>query len=77
GQACTQSDLYSFGATLFFLLTGKEPTPIAVSRPAAANSKVSQVLDGIVSKATSISLAERYQSATDILTELLQTKEYQ
>lgn len=75
GQACSQSDIFSLGATLFFLLTGKEPTPISKSNPALIATEVSQRLDEIVAKATSLSLDERYVSAKEILAELIELKE--
>ena len=35
GKACPQSDIYAVGATLFYLFTGQDPEPIAVSRPSS------------------------------------------
>ncbi len=63
GQASPQSDIYAMGATLFFLLTGRDPEPISSSHPAALNAAISSGLDAIVAKATAINLSHRYESA--------------
>jgi tRNA A-37 threonylcarbamoyl transferase component Bud32 len=33
GKPCPQSDLYSLGGTVFYLVTGRDPTPLSCSRP--------------------------------------------
>jgi tRNA A-37 threonylcarbamoyl transferase component Bud32 len=65
GKPCQQSDLYSLGATLFFLLTGTLPEPLSTSTVPAAMS-----LSPIIEKATELSLADRYFSARAMLEEL-------
>ncbi|MDQ5937388.1 MAG: Serine/threonine protein kinase [Cyanobacteriota bacterium erpe_2018_sw_21hr_WHONDRS-SW48-000092_B_bin.40] len=62
GEATPQSDIYAFGATLAFLLTGKDPQPIATSHPKQTVPEISQQMDNLVSRATAIALAERYES---------------
>lgn len=72
GQPVYQSDLYSLGATLFFLLTAKDPVPIATSYPSNLNPLVDQTLNEIVAKCTALETHSRYQSAREVLTALEQ-----
>lgn len=70
GQPVSQSDIYGMGATLSYLLTGKEPEPISVSHPRELNKDVSRSLDQIVAKATAINLKDRYADCDQILKDL-------
>lgn len=70
GETTQQSDIYAMGATLFFLLTGKDPEPISVSRLKEARMDVSDELDAIVAKATATDTAYRYVSCEEIKREL-------
>lgn len=62
GMPVPASDIYAFGATLQFLLTGEDPEPISVSRPQQARPEVSDGLHHIVSRSTQLELEERYLS---------------
>lgn len=70
GQPVSQSDIYGMGATISFLLTGKEPEPISVSHPREENSQVSIAMDKIVAKATAINLKDRYADCHQIIQDL-------
>lgn len=65
GKASAQSDLYAFGATLFFLLTGQDPEPISQS------SLPEHEFDSIVRKATALAADQRYNTANEIESDLL------
>ncbi len=66
GLPVPQSDLYSLGATLSFLLTGKDPVPVSTSFPRSVNAEIDRGLDAVVAKCTNMELAQRYQSANDL-----------
>jgi serine/threonine-protein kinase len=59
GKASAQSDVYSFGATLFYLLTGKEPEAISVSHPRAIDAEVSERMDTLIAQCTALDTASR------------------
>ncbi len=59
GKSSVSSDIYSFGASLAFLLTGQEPEAIAVSRPRESMPTVSAQLDALVSGCTAIDESKR------------------
>ncbi len=70
GKATTQSDIYAFGGTLHFLLTGKDPVPLSETHPASL-ATVSPALDELVSKCTKLDATDRYQSAAKAKTDLV------
>lgn len=67
GKATPQSDIYAFGASLFFMLTGMEPEPISCSHPILHDDTLSGLADDLVSKSTMLELDERFKSAEEIL----------
>lgn len=71
GKATSQSDLYAFGATLFFMLTGQDPEPITQSAPHSVNEKIDANFNQIVKKATALQAVNRYDTADSIASELL------
>ncbi len=69
-EACSQSDIYAFGATLYYLLTGTDPRPISQSSPKVKVPAISEKLNALVERATSLDLNERYDYVCWITLEL-------
>lgn len=66
GEPMPSSDIYSMGATMAYILTGEDPTPIAQSHPAQINPSISKGLDLVVATCTNYDSGLRYQSIEDI-----------
>lgn len=66
GKAEPASDLYAFGCTLHFLLTGQEPEPLDVSHPKTLVSSVSSELDNVIAQCTAQEPEDRPGSAAEI-----------
>jgi len=70
GKPNPASDIYSLGATLFYLLTAKEPEPITVSCPSSL-FEVDPKLDGLVNRATALEAVDRFDSVKLLKRELI------
>lgn len=71
GAASQQSDLYSLGATIFYMLTGTEPEPLKANSPRQANPKVSEYMESIVQKCMAQEATERFNTAQELREALL------
>jgi serine/threonine protein kinase len=67
GKANIQSDIYSFGCTLYFLLTGKDPKALSQSDLSHNDRKISPALQKLVQTCTEFDYAQRPASFADIL----------
>jgi predicted Ser/Thr protein kinase len=67
GQAEPASDLYALGATLYFLASAKDPTPISISKPIKDGLKVSPALDLLITSLTQMEPGARTSTAQAVL----------
>lgn len=75
GKANKASDLYSFGGTIYYLLTGKEPVPLSISHPKSVNPDINEELDKLVSDLSAFEESERLADAVELKTRLTAIKE--
>jgi tRNA A-37 threonylcarbamoyl transferase component Bud32 len=66
GKAVPGSDIYALGGSLFYLLTGRDPKPLAVARPKNVVPDISVELDNLVAKCTEFEAENRYACAEDL-----------
>jgi tRNA A-37 threonylcarbamoyl transferase component Bud32 len=69
GKAEPRSDIYAFGATLYFLLTAQDPVPLSCSSP-VKNGAVSRALCNVIEKCTQLDPENRYKSIAEVLSDL-------
>lgn len=69
GKPTSQSDFYAMGATLHFLLTGKDPEPLRQSNPLKQRS-MSEALNSLIARCTCLDVGQRYQDPTAIVADL-------
>jgi serine/threonine-protein kinase len=61
-----RSDVYSFGAVLYEMLTARKPMPRGAAAPSATHPMVPPELDAVVLKAVAPSADRRHQSAAEL-----------
>lgn len=70
GKPTRQSDIYSLGATMFFMLAGHDPEPISVLHPRSECESLSSEIDQVVARATQLDCQRRYASVADLAADL-------
>lgn len=71
GHPNESSDLYALGASLYFMLTGRDPEPLTQSSPSETEKHVSEKLDKLVQSLTAQDHKARPASAADVKEALL------
>lgn len=68
GQTDARSDIYSLGATLHFLLTGRDPAdePLKFPPVRTLNAAASPALEGVIARAVALAPDERWQTAREM-----------
>ncbi len=70
GQPVPQSDIYAMGATLFYLLTGRDPEAVSTAHPKAFRPELSEKINRVVAKATAPDMERRYRNVAELLADL-------
>jgi tRNA A-37 threonylcarbamoyl transferase component Bud32 len=67
GKANPASDLYSLGATIYFLLSGQDPEALCQSHPRQLNPFLSEEVDALVADLTALEAAKRPSDAGQVM----------
>ncbi len=71
GKAAPASDIYSFGQTLYYCLSGSDPLPLLSSSLAQAESNLANNLNRLITQCTNLEIEQR-PKLSEILSRLLQ-----
>lgn len=66
GKSVPQSDIYSLGATCYFLLTGRDPTPLEASQ-IDEKANLPMNLNPFMAKCTAREVGDRYENSLAVL----------
>jgi len=66
GKPVPQSDIYSLGATMYHLLTGKQPIPFTYPSLRKEKPEISEKTDAVVMKSVKLKPEERFRTAEEM-----------
>lgn len=67
GKAGIESDIYAFGCTLYYMLTGKEPEALSTSNPKDTRTDLSPEVCELIESCTQMEPEDRYRSAAQLI----------